>query len=194
MDIAVFGAGGIDSYLVRSLHELSERNQLPSSIITVYDDDSVELSNILYQDFDIDDVMENKALSLSKRYTVNAIPRRLTDPEWLNKFDFVACCVDNTATRRLVFNYCFSNPDIDFVDLRSEGKSYAVFTKEGATLGGMLKTLPMEDIEAGSCQLDVDKRAGIIQQGNKIVALIGSQVILDRARGVKTPLKLRQTL
>ena len=195
MKIGIIGAGGIGSYLIKALNELMDKNQLGNETeITVFDNDGVEENNILYQDFSIDDVFDNKAVSLATRYKVTGVAEKVESLEKLKEFDLVVCCVDNTATRRMLFSGGFKKDFPDFIDLRSEGKSYAVFTKEGSTKKSLLGTLPEEEVENGSCQLDVDKKVGNIQQGNKIVALIGSQVILDRVRGNKKSLILRQTL
>ena len=43
----------------------------------------------------------------------------------------------------------------------------------------MLATLPKEGGENGSCQLAYEKEAGIIQNGNKIIARYGAQLLLN---------------
>ena len=194
MKIAVIGGGGIGSSLVRALHELVVKNQLLDADITVFDDDGVEETNILYQDFSMEDVLENKAVALADRYSVRPVPDRVNSQDVIKEYEFIACCVDNTKTRKLIYKTCYQAKGPDFVDLRSEGKAIAAFTKKGNNLKKLLATLPEEDVEDGSCQLESDKKAGTMQQGNKVVALIGSQVILDRSRGINNPLNIRQTL
>ena len=192
MKIAIIGAGGIGSYLVRALSDLMDKQQLRNVDITVFDDDQVEESNIMYQDFSIDDILDNKAEALATRYRITAVDAKIEKISELKDFDLVVSCVDNSIVRRMIFkNY---EKIKDFIDLRSEGKSYAIYTKDGNTKDKLLKTLPEKDVENGSCQLAVDKKSGNIQQGNKIVALIGSQAILDRARGSKTKLSIVQSL
>lgn len=48
-----------------------------------------------------------------------------------------------------------------------------------------LTTLNLNDAENGSCQLKSDLERGIIQKGNKIVAMVGIQMLLNYLRGEK---------
>lgn len=192
MKLCIIGAGGIGSYLVKALDELINIGQISSIDIDVYDNDIVDQSNILYQDFSIDDVLENKAEALAKRYKITPFNKKITDIEDLKNYDLVVCCVDNTETRRLLFSNFRTVPQ--FIDLRAEGKSYAIYTKRGNRADHLLKTLPDEDVSGGSCQLAYDKNNGRIQQGNKIVALICSQLILDIYRGEHKTMAFRQSL
>lgn len=195
MKIAIIGGGGIGSYLARTLYELIEKQQLSPKIhIEIFDDDSVEIDNILYQNFEPDDVLENKAEVLAEKYTLIANPIKVESFEQISHFDLVVCCVDNTATRRMLFENGFNDGAPDFIDLRSEGRSYAVFTKAGNTKKTLLASLPKEDKSGGSCQLQKDKDTQTFQQGNKVVAMIGSQLILDRTRNEVTSATMRQTL
>ena len=48
-----------------------------------------------------------------------------------------------------------------------------------------LDTLDLKDTIAGSCQTKEDLDRGIIQKGNKIVAVIGCQMLLNDLRGIQ---------
>jgi len=70
--------------------------------------------------------------------------------------------------------------------MRSEGRDIAIFTKSKKnTLDVMMKTLPKEDVENGSCQRQWEFENNIIQLGNRIVSSIGAQFILNWVRGDK---------
>ena len=140
----------------------------------------------------MEDIFSNKAVALSHRYRILPVESKVSSIEDLHNFDLVVSCVDNSTLRRMLFeNYYVLE---DFLDLRSEGKSYAAYSKCGNSQQKLINTLPKKDIENGSCQLLSDKRVGHIQQGNKIIAYIGSQFILDKYRGINTSLSLVQTL
>lgn len=191
--IHVIGAGGIGSYLIRDLAKLQRTNQLvsvdgtPYSIV-VYDEDDVEQKNLLYQDYEVDDILEPKAETLGKRHSiaymemfVKNIPDILNDDK-----DIVICCVDNAKFRRHLFEWQQEAPNY-WVDLRSHGRMIVRLAKsEQNDMEYLLGTLPQEEEDGGgSCQRAVDLEKGIIQMGNRIVATIGCQTILNHLRGIK---------
>jgi hypothetical protein len=75
-----------------------------------------------------------------------------------------------------------------WLDMRSEGQTFFIAEScEDNTPGTMLKTISTDEGGKGtSCQYAHELEKGIIQQGNKIVAAIGSQYLLNRLRGEKT--------
>lgn len=190
--IHVIGAGGIGSFLLRDLVRLQKTNQLidvdgNDYIINVYDEDDVEQKNLLYQDYQDDDIMEPKAEVLGKRYNipynemfVHNIPDVINDDN-----DIVICCVDNAKFRTHMFEWQQEAPNF-WIDLRSHGRIIVRLCKdEKNDLDYLISTLPEEEEDGGgSCQRAVDLEKGIIQMGNRVIATIGCQTILNYLRNV----------
>jgi len=186
MKLLIIGVGGIGSMLTRELSKLLFNEQLKHKgeniSITITDDDIVELKNIRYQNFKTKDIGKNKAEVLGNEYFMQYETERITEEKQLKGYDFIVSCVDNPATRKMIYEYCNKNA-IYFIDTRSEGRAIAVFTKnEKNTTEYLNKTLDMNK-GSSSCQLKYELENNIIQQGNIIVATICSQLILNYLRG-----------
>jgi len=77
--IMVIGAGGNSSWFINYIADLRKKDQLPLSMeFTIFDEDNVEKKNLLYQDFTLEDVFENKADALAYRYDMIAKKRFVT--------------------------------------------------------------------------------------------------------------------
>ena len=187
--VAVVGTGGIGSWLAYFLYDLDSHGQLNDVGFTFFDDDVVEEKNIRYQNFDIDDITDTKVESISARYGFIGEDRRVEDPKELKDYDCVVCAVDSKSFREKLFNtFNIEDEGPHWIDLRSEGRTFVFYTKHKAnTTDKMLKTLPSGDAEEGSCQLEWELSEGIVQQGNKIIASIGSQLILNWHRSENSP-------
>ncbi len=181
--ILIVGAGGIGSWLAYNLFTHDEHKQLSNAEITFVDDDEVDLKNLPYQNFEQKDVTDYKVESIAARFGFKGVVKRLEKPEDLTGYDFVVSAVDNTAFRQLLFETAEKNPDMYWMDLRSEGRSCAAFTKSKEnTLERMMATIPKE-VKEGSCQREYELANGIVQTGNRIIAEIGAQYILNWLRG-----------
>lgn len=190
--IHVIGAGGIGSYLLRDLAKLERTNQLVGMngtvySIIVYDEDDVEQKNLLYQDYSDDDVLEPKAEVLGNRHNIGYMEifvKNLNDIV-SNSNDIIVCCVDNAEFRRHLFEWQQDHPNF-WVDLRSHGRMIVRLSRsEQNDMDYLLGSLPQEEEDGGgSCQRAVDLEKGIIQMGNRIIATIGCQTILNHLRGV----------
>jgi len=187
--VLVVGAGGIGSWLAEHLYNLDTHGQFSDNVsFTFADDDTVENKNLYYQNFFMEDIMDEKSESLSARYGFGSITSRIESEDQLNGYEGIVCCVDNSKFRKLLFNYVDKNEDVYWMDMRSEGRDIAVFTKNKKnTLEVMLKTLPKDDVEDGSCQRQWEFENNIIQFGNRIVSSIGAQYLLNWVRGDKNP-------
>jgi hypothetical protein len=191
--IHVIGAGGIGSYLVRELVDLVNNNQIISENsqiydIHVYDDDEVEQKNILYQNYEEENIFEPKVDSLVKKYpTVTGIENKVTDLDSIvhSNDDIIVSCVDNTSFRSHLFEWQESNPNF-WIDLRSHGRIVVRLSKSSSnTKDYLMSTLPKEEThEDGSCQRAIDIENNLIQVGNRIIAMIGAQTIINHVRGV----------
>jgi molybdopterin/thiamine biosynthesis adenylyltransferase len=186
MKILVLGAGGIGSWLIEEVCRSIEHEQIdPNTELFVADNDMVEIEQVRYQNFTFEEAGLNKAQALAKRFRhvgVTAIKDRIKSDKQLKGYDLIVLCVDNDPTRELVIKYCFSK-NVDFLDLRSSGRTVSAFPKlEKAS--DNLKFVDSNDAVCYSCQDRNNLLMGRIDEGNKIVALIGVQMILNRLRGM----------
>jgi len=184
MNILQIGAGGIGSYLAELLFKLYRDGVqgTENMNLTIIDDDKVEEKNLRYQNFEIKELEEYKARALSNRYFFNSVNKRVEKDEDIANFNLIVLAVDNGKVRKLVYEYCDKNPTTKYIDLRSEGTAIAFYTSNKSNdLATMLKTIDA-DAPSTSCQLKFELEQGKIQQGNKIIASIGSQLILNELR------------
>jgi len=190
--IHIIGQGGIGSYLDEKLAKLQQSNQLirvdgTSYQLAGYDDDEVELKNLDYQNFLEEDLNEQKAIVLGKRYNLMGQDFRVDQIKDIITCDddIIICCVDSAGFRRSMFEEMQDLPN-QWIDLRCHGRIVACYVKhEQNTYEFLLSTLPEEEGEdEGSCQRQEDLDAGIIQMGNQIAAPIGCQKLLNILRGV----------
>ena len=185
----IAGAGGNNSWLLSILSTLQRTGQIPDDTeFTIFDGDTVEKKNLLYQDFEIVDVLENKAKVLGKRYAIKAVPKNIKKPEEFDPFDIVICGVDNKEFREMLYHYMEEHPEKYWVDLRAEGRVVAVYARhKNVSLQELLATLPKNSTDPTSCQLSYELDNGIIQLGNRIAANIGAQYLLNYIRGEENP-------
>ena len=184
--IRIVGVGGIGSYLCRSLHAAILQNQLnPKLQIHVYDHDQVESKNIRYQCFDDLDIASYKVDAMEEKYgfiphaeEVNEIMLK----KW-NKENMVISCVDNRQFRQELFTYCAQENTPHFIDLRSEGRFIAYYTKSKAnTLEKLLSSVSSDSRSTGSCEIPYRFANNVVDWGTKIIAEIGVQLILNYVR------------
>lgn len=177
-NILIIGAGGIGSYLIKEVDNLLKQNQVNSEVI-LSDFDIVELKNIKYQNFNVSDIGKKKVDVLSDRYLLASV-EKIEKESQLEPYELFIICVDNAQTRKLITDYCYKKEKY-FIDLRSEGRAVAIFTSE-ISKEDYNKTIDLEDKESRSCQLAFELEDNIIQEGNKIVAMIGCQLLLNYLR------------
>ncbi|MFC1588447.1 ThiF family adenylyltransferase [Planctomycetota bacterium] len=185
MRILQIGCGGIGSYLIQEISECIEQGQInPYTKITIADNDIAEIDQLKYQNFNIDEVGQTKAKTLAIRYAdsgIQAINNRITKEEQLKNYDVIILCVDNERTREKVIQYCHKYGK-EFIDLRATGRRLFAMPKE-ATLEMNMKYVDSQDMNEYSCQDQADLDKEFIQKGNKIVAMIGVQMLLNLLRG-----------
>lgn len=187
MKVLIIGVGGIGSFFIEEFCNLMCQLQIsPHTEIVIADDDIVEIEQIKYQNFSVENIGANKAKALAYRYKVfgvQASPKRITRVMDLKPYDFIVLCVDNEKTRALVVNHCFIHHK-EFLDLRSDGRRISAFPKLGKKEDN-LAFIDQEDSGSYSCQDKESLKRGEIDIGNKIVARIGAQMILNHLRGKK---------
>lgn len=186
--VAIIGAGGIGSYLSKEMHNFNKYSQFGACDveITVWDNDTVDIKNLKYQNFQEFDLGDNKAEVVGLRYGFDYEIERLEKESMLDGYNVIIAAVDNSKFRKLLYNWAEKNRGAYWIDLRSEGRAVAFFTKhKNNTLEKMLDTLADTPEEGTSCQLAFELEKGIIQQGNKIIAAIGSQLFINYLRQEK---------
>jgi hypothetical protein len=114
--VLVIGAGGIGSFLIPLLDKVGLYH------ITVADPDKVETKNLPYQNFQVTDVGNNKALVMKDHYSLQeaSVYPVLTEKQ-MQGYDLVICCVDNLSVRRTLYN-----SKVKWLDLRAQGRNCAL--------------------------------------------------------------------
>lgn len=188
MKTLIVGCGGVGSWLVDEVAHQIEQEQIPfTEPISIADGDIVELEQLKYQNFRGDEVGRNKAEALAQRCRAfgvdvfGAIPKRIERESQLKGYEFFVLCVDNEGTREMVVKYCHENGK-EFIDLRATGRAIFAMPKL-RTLEENLKFVDSADTKEYSCQDERDLENGWIQLGNKVVALIGTQMLMNFQRG-----------
>ena len=181
-NILVLGCGGIGSFVARGLSEIMESGQIDNftETITLADNDIIEVEQLAFQNFEMGEVGDNKAKALANRYSFKAIPKRIEQESQLKGYSLILVCADNDKARELVIRYAHKHK-VDFIDLRSTGKR--IFAMPKTTLEDNLRFINPKDTESHSCQDDADRERGWVSRGNKIVAEIGIQMLLNIERG-----------
>lgn len=181
--VAVVGMGGIGSHLMDHLNQLVGEGQFENWEFTIFDDDNYEQKNLKYQKFNDDQVGMDKVEAVFEN-CINILKltpeaRRATPKELAAKFDIVVVCVDSGPWRKAFFEKTMDRLQF-WVDLRSEGRTVAAYTKHKKNnVASMVATVNANQEATGSCQLPYELEQNIIQAGNRIVALIGVQYLLN---------------
>lgn len=123
--ILVLGCGGTGAYVVSYLTRfLSTLPDIQEYSLFIADGDFIEKKNLIRQNFINQDIGRNKAEVLAERYSaafgidINVIPKNIEDAQFLLKImedrnyrygsNLIIGCVDNNATRKLIYE-CFFN-------------------------------------------------------------------------------------
>jgi|TARA_R100000084_G_scaffold25746_1_gene9201 molybdopterin/thiamine biosynthesis adenylyltransferase len=133
--ILVIGVGGIGSYLVPLLHKSWCYD------IHIADNDSVEVKNLLYQNYKQRDVGNLKVIGIKKLLQStnhdfdiglaesNTSRYQVLTSKQLEGYDLVICCADNLAVRKLLYSQGFGdNAKLKWLDLRAQGRNGALIS------------------------------------------------------------------
>lgn len=181
LKIAVIGCGGIGSYFIRGLSELIKKDisgldRVNVMGIDLFDNDIVEEKNLSYQNFDIEDLGRNKAEVMADRTGYKAIPEKIEIPEQVQDYDLVILAVDNNEVRNIVYQ-----SGVKLIDLRAKGKGIMAYLTQKEDTEYL--NLTTDTGEKGGCQYTRDIQDKTIEAGNRIIAEIGLQYLLDYLRG-----------
>jgi molybdopterin/thiamine biosynthesis adenylyltransferase len=186
--IGIAGAGGIGSNLLAIFFDYGfNRKQFNYAEIEVdiFDDDTVDLKNLLHQNFKLDDVGKHKVSVLEDKYVVNGIKKRMTEKDFKN-YDVIFSCVDSMPFRKALYEYGWSKgkDKLFWIDGRCTSRQGALFNSD----------LPKETLlpyidsssEEGGCLLAYEKEQNISHTLPTIVAAMMVQTYLNKLRGQQT--------
>lgn len=183
--IALLGTGGINSWTIKHIKELTSDMSIQDLNITLIDNDEVEEKNLISQNqnFQIDDLFSKKAEVLGKRYGVAYSLQYITEENIndLKIFDMIIMGVDNHKTRKIIYKYCIDNKK-ELIDLKAQGTQigYVVLdnTKEIDYYNNKYFSNALTMEYKGSCQMKADIENNHIENGNKIISFLGVYGIL----------------
>lgn len=186
MKILVCGAGGIGSFLVPLISKALLYNQLGNDVeVVIADNDSVEPKNLSYQNFSEEDLLQNKAEVLGKRYTLGYINKKITKTEELEGYDVIILAVDNSQIRKMVYNYCKNNKTF-WIDARSIDRNVAIFSKSDRNTPDAMEEFT-KDVKDMSCQFSKNIKEKKINYGHIVASSIAFQILINYVRKEKTP-------
>lgn len=178
MKTLVIGAGGIGSFLIETLDNLIDNDQFTNDwSFIVTDDDDVELKNIRYQNFLTSDIGSKKVEALENRYLNLEYQTKRVALDDLKQFDLIIICADNNVIRRYAYENWNTN-NIPFIDSRSNGRAIGLYSSDTEDY---LNTLS-ESTESFSCQFPYQLAKNEIELGNRIIAQIMAQAMLNYSR------------
>jgi len=180
LKIGIIGCGGIGSYFIRGLSELIKKDisgldRINIMGVDLIDDDMVEEKNLSYQNFDIEHLGRSKAEVLSELTGYKARAEKIEKAEQLVGYDLIILAVDNNEVRNIVYQ-----SGKQFLDLRAKGKSIMAYLTQKDDLEYLEVT--KDTGLKGGCQYGRDIEEKTIEFGNRIVAEIGLQYLVDYLR------------
>ena len=181
LKIAIIGLNGIGSYFVRGLSELIKKDiagldKINVMAIDLFDFDTIEEKNFSYTIYDIEHIGRNKAEVLVEMTGYKARAEKIIRADQLAEYDLIVMAVDNNEVRNLVYE-----AGVKFLDLRAKGKGIMVYLTEKDDPEYL--ALTQDTGEKGGCQYDKDIEDKTIELGNRIIAEIGLQYLIDYCRG-----------
>jgi len=183
MNTLVIGAGGIGSYFIATIDNLIDNEQFNNNwTFNVVDDDKVELKNIRYQNFKYSNIDEYKVDALEEKYlNLEYEVKRVTLND-LSKYDLIIVCADNNIIRREVYKN-WKEYSIPFIDSRSNGRAVGLYSSDTEDYLGTID----ESTESFSCQFPYQLAKNEVELGNRIIAQILAQALLNYNRKAQLP-------
>lgn len=186
--IAIAGAGGIGSNLLSIFFDYGyNRKQFDYMDIEVdiYDDDTVDIKNLLHQNFKVDDIGKHKVKVLEEKYIANGITRRMTEEDF-GKYNVIFSCVDSMQFRKSLYEYSWtrSQDELFWIDGRCTSRQGALLHSD--MLKPALEPFINDSQEEGGCLLAYEKEQNISHTLPLIVAGMMVQTFLNKLRGQQT--------
>lgn len=182
MKVGVVGCGGIGSYFAQHIDRLVELEQITDMSFTFFDDDIVEMKNILYQNFDPGDVDSTKVGALEMRFFNIQFEQKRVALDDLKEFDMVILCADNNVIRKHAWD-AKENWGVPFIDSRANGKTVGIFSSNTPNYPSTLS----ETTESQSCQNPFQIAKNEIEYGNVVIAAVLAQCVLSYSRTTRLP-------
>lgn len=187
--IAIAGAGGIGAFLAANLFDYgAKRNQFDfgGCSIDIYDEDIVDASNLLHQNFYDEDIGNYKAKIVEARCLdmVKAQVKFMNKADFAN-YDVIFSAVDSMTFRKELYDYGFEHPELFWIDGRCSSRQMAVYhSKLDKT--ALLNTLS-DSKERTGCLLAFDKVNKTSHVTPQIVAGMMTQTFLNYIRNDLQP-------
>jgi len=179
--IAIVGCGGINSWVVKHINEVSKEFGHEQTIyIKLFDNDQVEEKNLLRsnQNFKLEDLMQEKAEALGNRFKYDFECVFITEDNihLLEPFDDIIVGVDNHKVRQMLYKFALENHKY-LLDMRAQGTQLGYYvidhTKDIKYYNEKFFNNPKVMERKGSCQLKRDVENDHIENANKIIAYMG---------------------
>ena len=182
--IGIAGAGGIGAFLAANLFDYgAKRNQFDfgSCSIDIFDDDIVDASNLLHQNFYDDDVGKYKAQIVAERCLgmVKAHTRFMTKKDFAN-YDVIFSAVDSMTFRKDLYEYGFAHPELFWIDGRCSSRQVGLY--HSRLNQEALKKVITDSKERTGCLLEYDKKNKTSHVTPQIVAGMMTQTFLNFIR------------
>jgi molybdopterin/thiamine biosynthesis adenylyltransferase len=182
--IGIAGAGGIGSFLAANLFDYgAKRNQFDFSgcTIDIYDDDIVDASNLLHQNFYDEDIGKYKAKIVAERSmdTITAHTRFMTNKDFAN-YDVIFSAVDSMTFRKDLYEYGYAHPELFWIDGRCSSRQVGLYHSQLEQKA--LKKAINDSKERTGCLLEYDKKNKTSHVTPQIVAGMMTQTFLNYIR------------
>jgi molybdopterin/thiamine biosynthesis adenylyltransferase len=182
--IGIAGAGGIGAFLASNLFDYgAKRNQFDfgGCAIDIFDDDIVDASNLLHQNFYDEDIGKYKAKIVSERCfdMVKAHTRFMTKEDFKN-YDVIFSAVDSMTFRKDLYEYGFEHPELFWIDGRCSSRQIGLFHSKLERKA--LEKVLSDSKERTGCLLDYDKKNKTSHVTPQIVAAMMTQTFLNYIR------------
>lgn len=186
--IAIAGAGGIGSNLLAIFFDYGfNRKQFNYAEMTVdiFDDDTVDVKNLLHQNFKLEDVGRHKVSVLEEKYVVNGVKKRMTEKDFKH-YDLIFSCVDSMSFRKTLYEYSWEkkNNKMFWIDGRCTSRQGALFNSDIPQ--EVLQQYIDSSQEEGGCLLAYEKEENISHALPTVVAGMMVQAFLNKIRGQRT--------
>lgn len=190
--VAIAGAGGIGGYFARHYFDFGfNRRQFPITKWTtdIFDDDLVDHSNLLHQNYTEDDLGRPKAEIVAAQALGCLNPQlRFMTPDDFPNYDVVVSCVDSMRFRRDLYQYGHAHRELFWLDGRCSSRNVGVYSSV-MPWKKLVDAVTDEDVRGG-CLLEVDKRQQVSHITPVIAASLLLQLFLNHLRGEDTPVPL----
>lgn len=181
--IAIAGAGGIGGFVAAGLYDYGAmRNQFPygSMKVDIYDDDIVDASNLLHQNYREEDVGQQKATLCADKYVMTPVIRFM-EPKDFKNYDVIFSCVDSMKFRKDLYTYGWEHPELTWIDGRCSSRQIGLYHSKLSrkSIEGDLT----DSEERQGCLLAYDKKAKTSHATPQVIAAMMLQTFLNYIRG-----------